>query len=130
LAIDDDSDVRLSIELSLGRDHDLILLPEADELDQVVEDYQPDLILLDIMMPGVNGLEACRKLKAVADTRNVPVIFITALTDNGTFWKSLEAGGDSFLTKPFTPKVLRARIRYLLGTGRGRRGARTDEEPF
>jgi two-component system, sensor histidine kinase and response regulator len=81
---------------------------------RVVEEQMPDLILLDIMMPGMNGFEVCRRLKADPRHARIPVVFVTALSDTDDKVKAIEAGGDDFLTKPFNRPVLLARIRSLL----------------
>jgi len=74
----------------------------------------PDLILLDIMMPGMNGFEVCRKLKQNPRHARIPVVFVTALSDTEDKVKAIDAGGDDFLTKPFNRLILLARIRSLL----------------
>lgn len=66
-----------------------------------VYQHQPDLILLDVMLPGLDGYEVCRQLKENDDTRLIPVVFITALGDREAKLRGIEAGGDDFLTKPF-----------------------------
>ncbi|HEX7238887.1 MAG TPA: response regulator, partial [Longimicrobiaceae bacterium] len=72
--------------------------PEALEL---ARESSPDLILLDVMMPGMNGLEVCRRLRADPATAGIPVVFVTALSDAEDKLQAIEAGGDDFLTKPF-----------------------------
>ncbi len=75
---------------------------------------QPDLILLDVMMPGMDGFEVCRRLKQDEHTRLVPIVFVTALDDRRARLKGIEAGGDDFLTKPFDQLELSARVKSLV----------------
>ena len=74
----------------------------------------PDLILLDVMMPGMDGFEVCRRLKADEHTRLTPVVFVTALDDRCARLRGIEAGGDDFLTKPFDQLQLSARVKSLI----------------
>lgn len=84
-----------------------------EALDNVVREH-PDLILLDVMMPGLNGFETCRRLKADAATRLLPVVLITALRDMDDRIRGIEAGADDFISKPFNIHELRARVRSLV----------------
>jgi len=92
--------------------------PEA--LHQAVT-LQPDLILLDVMMPGMDGFEVCRRLRADPVTAAVPIIMVTALDDRESLLQGIEAGADDFVTKPFDRVVLRARVRTVLRLDRYRR---------
>ncbi|MBE9112309.1 response regulator [Nodosilinea sp. LEGE 07298] len=76
--------------------------------------HQPDLILLDVMMPGLDGFEVCRRLKDNENTRLIPVVFVTALADREARLRGIEAGGDDFLTKPFDQLELSARVKSLI----------------
>jgi putative two-component system response regulator len=76
--------------------------------------HQPDLILLDIMMPGIDGYEVCRRLKADEQTAKIPVIFVTAMTETGNEKKGFELGAVDYLTKPINPVITRARVRTQL----------------
>jgi diguanylate cyclase (GGDEF)-like protein len=73
-------------------------------------DTPPDLVLLDVLMPGLDGLEVCRKLKSDPETAGIPVIFVTAQSDVEDETRALEAGGVDFITKPFNPAVVKARV--------------------
>ncbi len=79
-----------------------------------VNELNPDLILLDVMMPGMDGFEVCRRLKQDEQTRLIPLIFITALNDRRSRIKGIEAGGDDFLSKPFDHLELAARVKSLV----------------
>src|SRR5690606_33475219 len=74
---------------------------------------QPDLILLDVMMPGMDGFEACRRIKAETETRHIPVVLVTALDGRHDRIKGLDAGADDFLSKPLDDVILMARVRSL-----------------
>jgi putative two-component system response regulator len=84
-----------------------------EALEAVVQE-QPDLILLDVVMPGLDGFEVCRRLKADAATRLIPVVLVTALRDSGDRIRGINAGADDFIIKPFNPHELRARVRSLI----------------
>jgi class 3 adenylate cyclase/ActR/RegA family two-component response regulator len=100
-----------------------MLLPLGYEVDRVyngkdalskVASCSPDLILLDVMMPGLSGFEVCKSLKADNKSALVPIIMITALNDFDSRVKGIEAGADDFLGKPFNPMELKARVKSLL----------------
>ena len=86
-----------------------------------IDEALPDLILLDVMMPGIDGCEVCRRLKAAPATRDTPVILLTARGDLQSKVKGLEAGAEDYITKPFHPDEVLARVRSLLTIGDLRR---------
>lgn len=115
LVVDDHPSSRLTAVALLTAEGYSVM--EADSgltaIAQVL-DQDPDLILLDVMMPGMDGYEVCRRLKADDQTRLIPIVFVTALDDRQARLKGIEAGGDDFLTKPFDQLELSARVRSLV----------------
>ncbi len=85
----------------------------AEALEKVAS-FQPDIVLLDIMMPDISGYDVCRRLKTDVQTRDIPVIMVTALTDLEDVEKAVEAGTDDFLSKPVNRIELLTRVRSLL----------------
>ena len=81
---------------------------------QIIKVHQPDLVLLDLMLPGISGLDLCRKLKQQDDTRQIPIIMVTAKTEDSDIVAGLELGAEDYITKPFSPRVLIARVRSVL----------------
>jgi len=96
----------------------------AEDADAMVRDALPDLILLDLMLPGISGLAYARRLRATERTRRIPMIMLTARAEERDKIEGLEGGADDYLTKPFSPKELLARIKAVL---RRRAPERTDD---
>jgi CheY-like chemotaxis protein len=114
ILIVDDTEVNIDMLLGILKNYDVIPATSGEDALSVVEDEQIDLILLDILMPGMDGLEVCRRLKDNPVTRNIPVIFITVKTDENSIEDAYDAGGVDYVTKPFKPRELLARIRTQL----------------
>lgn len=110
IAIDDSVEVLLSIGATLDSDYDIRVATSGVEGLALVAELHPDLILLDIMMPGVNGFEICKRLQQDAALKDIPVIFLTSLDRAEDEVRCFEIGGVDFVSKPFSPIVLRSRV--------------------
>ena len=122
LIIDDEPITRASLEALLaGEDYDLHFASSGSEGLDKARALQPDAILLDVMMPGMNGYEVCRRLRAEPDLALTAVIMITALDDRTSRLNGLRAGADEFLSKPYDSVELRARLETIASLGRYRR---------
>jgi putative two-component system response regulator len=114
LIIDDtEENIDILVE-TLGDFYDLSVALDGESAIERVEVEKPDLILLDIMMPGVDGYEVCRRLKTRPEMKQIPIIFLTALTDAQNEQKGLELGAVDYITKPFNPDLVMARVRNHL----------------
>jgi DNA-binding response OmpR family regulator len=115
LVVDDEArNVRLMEAILAPRGYTVVTAYNGEEALQQVQSQRPDLILLDVMMPGMNGFEVCRSLKDNANTCLIPVVIMTALGQTEDRIKGIEAGADDFLTKPVNRDELLARIRTSL----------------
>ncbi|MGN6358153.1 MAG: response regulator [Novosphingobium sp.] len=124
LIVDDDADTRrLLVDFALGEGHVAEAVGSGEEALLLLETVQPDLILLDAVMPGLDGFETCRKIKAREGSAHIPVIFMTGLSETEHVIQGLAAGGVDYVTKPLVLDELAARIRVHLANSRTTRGA-------
>lgn len=110
LLVDDNPDNLHMLYQALKDEYDLRSVTSGLDALKLAGELYPDLILLDIMMPGMDGYETCRKLKTTENIRGIPVIFVTALHDDLDEARGFEAGGVDFIIKPIKPLLLRKRV--------------------
>lgn len=110
-------DVKANVDVlvqALRDDHKLSVALDGESALRTIEKNQPDLVLLDIVMPGIDGYEVCRRLRAAAATRELPVMFLSSLDEIKNKTLGFEVGGNDYLTKPFEVLEVKARVRSLL----------------
>ena len=121
LIVDDDLTARETLCAMLeGEHYDLQLAKDGTQALQMLEQIQPDLILLDVMMPGMDGYEVCRRIRSTPELAEVPIILLTALDDRASLVRGIESGADDFLSKPADRRELTARVRTITRLNRYR----------
>jgi two-component system phosphate regulon response regulator PhoB len=115
LIIEDDEDIQELVQYNLAREgYRPAGVLSGEEGLKAVRSGEPDLILLDLMLPGMDGLETCQILKADRNTQHIPIVMLTAKGEEADVVTGLELGADDYITKPFSPRVLIARIKAVL----------------
>jgi len=119
LVVDDEEDILELVKFNLAKEGyrvDCVISGER-ALTRVIEE-RPDLILLDLMLPGLDGLDVCRELKNNPVTRRIPIVMLTAKGEDADIVLGLEMGAEDYVTKPFSPRVLLARLKAVLRRNR------------
>jgi len=115
LVVDDEEDILELVKYNLEKEGFRVLCVDSGEKAlSRVRDEAPDVIVLDLMLPGVGGLDVCRELKSKPETSGTPIIMLSARSEDADIVTGLELGADDYVTKPFSPRVLLARIRSVL----------------
>jgi two-component system phosphate regulon response regulator PhoB len=115
LVVEDEPAIAELLSVNLGfAGHKVLIAENAEIAQSIVEGQLPDLILLDWMLPGMSGVRYARKLRTDERTKEIPIIMLTARTDEGDKVEGLETGADDYITKPFSPKELMARIKAVM----------------
>ena len=115
LVIEDEPDIRELIEFNLKKYHYNVLLASNGENGlKDARSYEPDLILLDLMLPGIQGIDVCRVIKSDENIKSTPIIILSALGQEEDIVLGLEAGADDYVSKPFSLEILNARIKTVL----------------
>ena len=112
LVVDDEPKIRRLVRLVLEPEGFAVLdAGDGQEAVGMLQEARPDVVLLDVAMPRLNGMDACRRIRALSD---VPVVMVTAQGEEGMVKRAMDLGADDYLTKPFHPRELVARVRAVL----------------
>ena len=121
LVVEDEEDILELLRYNLTKEGFRVTgVTSGEEALRSAKVLLPDLVLLDLMLPGMDGLEICRHLKQDNRTQHLPVVMVTAKGEEADIVTGLELGADDYITKPFSPRVLLARLRSVLGAATGR----------
>jgi two-component system, OmpR family, response regulator ChvI len=125
--VDDEANIRETVAFALRREgYEVALYPDGAEAWEAFQEKVPDVVILDILMPRMDGLELCRRIRTISET--VPIIFLTSRDDEVDRVLGLELGADDYLGKPFSMRELIARVRVLLRRSARRATATRDDE--
>ncbi len=115
LIIDDEEDILEFLSYNLSKE-EYVIETSTNGPDAILkaQDFAPDLIILDVMMPGMDGIEVCSILRENADLKNTLIVFLTARSESFTEISAFDSGGDDFINKPIKPNVLKSRIKAIL----------------
>lgn len=115
LIVEDERDLLEVVRFSLSREGFQVRTAEnGEDAIRLVRQQRPDLIVLDLMLPTIDGLAVCRAIRSTEQTQDIPIVMLTARGEEADIVRGLEAGADDYVTKPFSPKVLIARIQAVL----------------
>jgi DNA-binding response OmpR family regulator len=115
LVADDDDDILELVAFRLERaGYEVITARDGQQALAAAQEHRPDLAVLDVMMPGLNGYEVTQRLRAEEPTRDIPVILLTARVQEADVNRGFEAGADDYLRKPFSPQELRSRVQAII----------------
>jgi len=129
LVVDDEQNILELISFTLNKEgYKVVSVDTGDKVFLKAKEEMPDLILLDLMLPNVDGLDVCKTLKKDSQTQHIPIIMLTAKSEDADVVTGLELGADDYVTKPFSPRVLVARVRAVLR--RKTSGSDDKSEPF
>ena len=126
LVVEDELGIQEVLKFNLGQHgHDVVVAPDAEDALNLLRGALPDLILLDWMLPGMSGIDLARRIRSDARLKTIPIIMLTARAEERDKIQGLDTGADDYITKPFSPRELMARIKAVLR----RRAPQMTEDP-
>ncbi|MEK7848902.1 MAG: response regulator [Chloroflexota bacterium] len=115
LMVDDDPRLRALVAATLGHEYVLLEASDGEQGLRLARQEAPDVVLLDVLMPGLNGIEVCRRLKNDSTTSHIKVIMLTGLDSDKDQDEAFRAGADDYFVKPFSPRKLLSKLSQVLG---------------
>lgn len=129
LAVDDEENIRELLKYNLEKeDYQVVLAKRGDQVIDILEDENVDLLILDLMLPGIDGLSLCKKIKSDERFKRLPIIMLTARTEEIDRVVGLEMGADDYVSKPFSMRELIARVKAVLRRTRGYKNSDKESE--
>jgi two-component system alkaline phosphatase synthesis response regulator PhoP len=115
LVVDDEEDIQELLKFNLSKEgYDVLVADSGEKAIELTRSKKPHMVVLDLMLPGMDGLEVCKKIKSDSKTSEIPILMLTAKGEESDIVTGLELGAEDYVVKPFSPKVLIARIRKIL----------------
>ena len=115
LVVDDEEDIQELVRYNLERNgYEVSCVSSGEEAIEGIKSFKPDLVVLDLMLPGIDGFEVCKILKSDPKTERLPIVMLTAKGEESDVVTGLELGAEDYIVKPFSPQVLLARVRTVL----------------
>ena len=128
LVVEDEVDLQELLRFNLERDgYEVLIAGSGEQAVRLVTEKKPDLVLLDLMLPRMDGLDVCRRVKSDGNISHIPIIIVTAKGEDADVVAGLELGADDYITKPFSPRILMARVRAVLRRQAGAGTGQVDE---
>ena len=110
----DDTEANIDILMEILEEYDLVVAMDGESALEAAEEEPPALILLDVLMPDIDGFEVCKRLKSSPETATVPIIFLSALSEDEEKQKGMDLGAVDFITKPFDPSEIQTKVKQQL----------------
>jgi DNA-binding response OmpR family regulator len=117
MIVDDEPHILDLVKVTLGDEYEFVEAREAEEVFEKVKEHKPDLILLDIMLPGMDGFQICQRLRSDPATRDVVIAMLSAKKEDHDILTGIDVGAVAYITKPFNPYELQEKVRELLEIG-------------
>jgi DNA-binding response OmpR family regulator len=118
LIVDDEAVIREALHRALSSGYEILSLSSGEQLEQILNEFEPGLVILDVRLPSESGLEICARLRNDSRFNTIPLMFLSGLGDQASIWEGYASGGDYYMTKPFYIHTLNRIVQALVGPPR------------